>query len=318
MSNRSPERKVFCVGHPVEPGKEEDCLTQEDLDAAIDERLRSAGFVTSTDVTREVERLTDPQEADAQTRITALIEAVKSSIATDQAKADASGQTWFGNNLSETSIAGVNLGDQNISEQVVYSSNQIFKWDPSLLTIDESGVKFAGVTVLRNPVTTFLEGTFLSSEERSSRREMRDENNWQRGSAAGDADGGRGETGRPNASTDSDDRRRDESGSAGEGRVQKIVRRVLVTIDPWRKEVDSKLGAHGRALKTLLQDRQRTAQRNRQALSREADRTDRRRGPLGAIPPSRTHRATATRMREQVREMRELERATNALIARLG
>ncbi|MFJ9569007.1 hypothetical protein [Streptomyces bacillaris] len=318
MSNRSPERKVFCVGHPVEPGKEEHCVTQEDLDAAVDERLGSAGFVTSTDVTREVERLTDPQEADAQTRITALIEAVKSSIATDQAKADASGQTWFGNNLSETSILGVDLGDQNISEQLVYSSNQLFKWDPSLLAVDESGVKFAGVTIFKNPVTTFLESTLLSYEERDSRRVMRDENNWQRRSASGDTDEGRGEAGRANTSTDPADRRRDEGGSAGEGRVQKIVRRVLVTIDPWRKEVDSKLSAHGRVLKTLLQDRQRTAQRNRQALSREADRTDRRRGPLGAIPPSRTHRATATRMREQVREMQELERATNALIARLG
>ncbi|WP_431982074.1 hypothetical protein [Streptomyces qinglanensis] len=93
---------------------------------------------------------------------------------------------------------------------------------------------------------------------------------------------------------------------------------MLVTIDPWRKEVDSKLSAHGRVLKTLLQDRQRTTQRNRQALSREADRTDRRRGPREVIPPSRTHRATATRMREQVREMRELERATSVLIAKLG
>ncbi|WP_431982075.1 hypothetical protein [Streptomyces qinglanensis] len=155
------------MGHAVEPGKEEDCLTQEDLDAAIDERLRSERFVTSTDVTREVERLTDPQEADAQTRITALVEAVKSSIATDQSKADAAGQNWFGKNLSETSVFGVDLGDQNISEQAVYSSNQIFKWDPSVLTIDESGVHFAGVTVFRNPITTFLGRTLLSHEERS-------------------------------------------------------------------------------------------------------------------------------------------------------
>ncbi|MFE9701221.1 hypothetical protein [Streptomyces sp. NPDC006270] len=136
-------------------------------------------------------RLTGPQEADAQTRITALIEAVKFSIDTDQAKADASGQTWFGKNLSETNIAGVDLGDQNTSEQLVYSSNQVFKWDPSLFIIDDSGVKFAGVTVFRNPVTTFLGGTFLPSAERSSRRDMREENDWQ-GPAVDDADGGRG------------------------------------------------------------------------------------------------------------------------------
>ncbi|NML50344.1 hypothetical protein HHL19_11800 [Streptomyces sp. R302] len=280
---------------------------EERISARLDARLSAEDFVGSGEVESVVRGLNEQKEL-PETEVSRLVRALKESIAKDQDQAAADNKNWLFWNVSETSIGPVDLGEQNVAQQMVYSSNQVFKWDPSLFTIDESGVKVAGVTVLKNPLTTWLEGTALSADERAARRTSGT-------GVPGILDGTSGNT--PDDSRPSTDGRADARPARGESSNNKLIQKVLNRLDPWRKGVDRKLSAHDSALRALLKDRQTQARTTRERVSGQAERLGRRRA-FGTLPASRANRRAQVRMDQEVSQLRALESATATLISRLG